>query len=248
MDSIIVNFSGKSSVLQSDFFPAITLDQDSNYSCSLLDFTAYNTIPNVENEKHKFEFIYTAKVKQKNGKFENVPNTNKSITFFTGSYEVEDILKYLKERLLKSNIKLSYEISAATSRVVLTFDTTITCTNNSVLKLLGFTDKQKEFKSGQEYVNEKIVKISSSNVIRIECDLVTNSYNNGKNSNTLYEFSNGKVEAGYKLIEIPRHIVYLPIRKRQIDSIQIKIVDESNNLLNFRGEEISCRVHIRKDH
>lgn len=39
--SLTVTFSGKSSVLCADFFPEITLESDSNYSCALLDLIIY---------------------------------------------------------------------------------------------------------------------------------------------------------------------------------------------------------------
>lgn len=239
MTSFTVAFTGRSSVLQANFFPEIVLDANANYSCALLDFSTYNSIANIiEGKNNEFKF--------KN----NVNNDEISIALPTSMYEVEDILKYLKSELIAHNISLRYDISEASSTVQISFDTDITWTGGNILNVIGFSGGDnsnfKTFEKGEQYRSDHIVKISDIDVIRIECDIVSGSYINGKHCHTIHQFSNCKVPPGYKFIEIPHHIIYLPIKTRELQSIQISVVDQDGNLIDFRGEQISCRIHIKK--
>lgn len=47
MTSTTVTLTGNKPVLTSSFFPEIQLDKNSSYSCGLLDFTTYNSMPNI---------------------------------------------------------------------------------------------------------------------------------------------------------------------------------------------------------
>lgn len=236
MSSFTVTFTGRTSVLRADFFPEIMLDPCANYSCALLDFTTYNSIPNIVEGKNN-ELKY--KFKGKDG------NEEKTIALPTSMYEIEDILKYLKSEFRTSNISLTYDISEASSTVQIAFDTEITWTGGTILNVIGFENKP--FKKNWKYRSEHIAKITDIDVIRIECDIVSDSYINGKNCHTIHQFSNCKVPPGYKFIEVPRHIIYLPIKETRLPSIQISVIDQNGDLIDFRGEQISCRIHIKKN-
>lgn len=54
------------------------------------------------------------------------------------------------------------------------------------------------------------------------------------------------VAPGYKIVECPRNVIYFPITKSTIDSITLTILDQNNQPINFRGEHISIRIHIKK--
>lgn len=250
MSSFTVTFTGTSSVLRADFFPEITLDPNANYCCALLDFTTYNSVPNIiEGENNQFKFNYPTvnkKWNQQSKKYDmNDVMKQVTISLPTGAYEVEDILKYLKWELNAHKISLTYEISVASSSVGIEFDTDIEWTEGTLLNLIGFHNK-KTFKSNRTNKSDQIVKITNIDVIRIECDITSGSYINGKPSHTIYQFSHGKVNPGYKFIEAPRHLIYFPIKDKQLRSIQISIIDQNGNLVDFRGEEITCRIHIKK--
>lgn len=233
MTSFTVTFTGKTSVLRADFFPEITLDPNANYCCALLDFTTYNSIPNViENQNNEIKF--------------NCQNEQSvTISLPSGAYEVEDILKYLKWEFDAHQISFTYEISAASSSVGIEFDTDVEWIDGTLLNVIGFENK-KTFEKNTTYKSERIVKITNIDIIRIECDIVSGSYINGKLSHTIHQFSHCKVDPGYKFIEVPRHLIYLPVKEKHLQSIQIAIVDQNGRLINFRGEQISCRIHIKK--
>lgn len=238
MTSLTVTFTGTSSVLQADFFPEISLDPNGSYCCALLDFSTYNSIPNIIQGKNN-EFKY-----RKN----SVANKERIIQLPTSMYEVEDILNYLKAELHADRISLTYNISEGSSTVQISFDCDIVWTGGTVLEVIGFENEKnsKPFNKGWLYRSNHIAKITDIDVIRIECDIAFGSYINGRHCHTIHQFSHCKVPPGYKFIEVPQHIIYLPIKENRLRSIQISVVDQDGNLIDFRGEQISCRIHIKK--
>lgn len=251
MDSLTVAFTGRTSVLLADFFPEIVLDSNFNYCCALLDFTSYNSIPNIiegkNNElKYRYKVKETKKVKGKN--VTSVVSKDSAVALPTGLYEIEDILKYLKTSLIENKISLSYEIIGATTTVQISFESDIEWMGGTVLNVIGFQNNSspKVFTSKKKYKNDNIAKITDIDVIRINCDIAAGSYINGVLCHTIHQFSHCKVAPGYKFIEVPKHIIYFPIKEKQLRSIQISIADQDGNLIDFRGEQISCRIHIKK--
>lgn len=251
MTSYTFAFTGTTSVLRSDFLPEIRLDPDSDYCCGLLDFTSYNSIPNIiENKNNEFTFEYKVDEKKKDSKGKETINQvtkRKTISLATGAYEVSDILHYLKNELANEKINFTYEISAASSRVKIIFGTTITWTAGSVLDVIGFRrGNSVTFNRNWAYWSSSIVKITDIDVIRVECDIVSGSYINGRHCHTIHQFSHCKVSPGFKFIEVPQHIIYLPITEKRLRNIQISIVDQNGEAVDFRGEQITCRIHIKK--
>lgn len=258
MSSLTVTFTGTSSVLRADFFPEITLDPNSNYCCALLDFTTYNSIPNisnVQNQNNDFTFKYVTKEKdgvKKDAKGKPIikeVTKLKTISLPTGAYKVEDILNYLKQQFAVEKINFTYETSVITSKVKISFDIDIEWTDGTVLSVIGFKKENRSriFKSKSSYWSDTIVKITNIDVIRVECDIISSSYINGKHCHTIHQFCPNKVQTGYKFIEVPKHIIYLPIKEKHLRSIQISIIDQNGKLIDFQGEQISCRIHIKKD-
>lgn len=155
----------------------------------------------------------------------------------------------MKQQLADHKINLTYEISVATSKVRISFDVQVEWMDGTVLNVIGFkndTNPHKKFNSKELYWGDEIVKITNIDVIRVECDIISGSFINGKRCHTIHQFSNLKVSLGFKFVEIPLHVIYLPIEEKRLRTIQISIVDQDGNLIDFRGEQISCRIHIKK--
>ena len=113
---------------------------------------------------------------------------------------------------------------------------------NSIAKILGFTcAKYTEGFHQSEYV----VNVLSINSILVNIDIISGSYVNGTTKNTIYSFF-PKVSRGYKIIETPRNLVYLPLTLDIIDSLGVLITDQDDNLLNLRNEKLTIRIHIRE--
>ena len=51
---------------------------------------------------------------------------------------------------------------------------------------------------------------------------------------------------GYKIIETPVNLVYLPIILYTIDSLNVSTTDQDDHLLNISNEMLTIRFHIRE--
>ena len=113
---------------------------------------------------------------------------------------------------------------------------------NSLAKVLGFT--------GAKYTegfheSENVVNILSINSILVHIDIISGSYVNGTTKNTIYSLF-PKVSPGYKIIEMPVNLVYLPKTLDTIDRLGVSITDQDDHLLNLRNEKLTIRFHIRE--
>ena len=113
---------------------------------------------------------------------------------------------------------------------------------HSLSKVLGFTGNK--YTEGF-YESENVVNILTINSILVNIDIIGGSYVNGNLKNTIYSFF-PKVSPGYKIIESPVNLVYLPLLVDTISEINTSITDQDENLLNLRNEKLSIRFHIRE--
>ena len=80
---------------------------------------------------------------------------------------------------------------------------------------------------------------------RITNDIIGASYLDGETTNDIYSFY-PEVAPGYKIVEKPLHLIYLPIVVQKMFTMKTQIVDQNGRLMNFRGEDIIMRFHIRQ--
>jgi hypothetical protein len=88
------------------------------------------------------------------------------------------------------------------------------------------------------------VDINQINIIRVECNIIDRTYINGEHAHILHEFSID-VSPGYKLIQVPQNVIYLPINVKRISLLSIRLLDQNSNLINFRGETVTVRLHLK---
>ena len=81
--------------------------------------------------------------------------------------------------------------------------------------------------------------------LRVTSDIIGASYTNGTTGNVIYSFF-PNVGPGYKIIEVPTNLIYLPVTLDRISSMETRLTDQNGNLLNLRGEELSIRFHLRE--
>ena len=132
-----------------------------------------------------------------------------------------------------------------------TMKTTLTLNNNyqvdftpenSVRSVLGFNSEiyTEPFQESEDEVN-----IMNVNSILVNVDIITGSYVNGKMQPMIYCFF-PNVSPGYKIIEKPVHLKYLPVTLDTIASLRVYITDQDGKLLNLRGELLTIRLDIRE--
>ena len=54
------------------------------------------------------------------------------------------------------------------------------------------------------------------------------------------------VAPGYKIIQNPVNIVYLPLNREHMFNIRIWITDQNENIMDFRGEVQTLRLHLSR--
>lgn len=222
----------ETSLLIAEFNPPIVLREDESfYEIGLTNFSVNNAIPNVDETNNKFHY------------------DNEVIEIPVGSYELSDISRYIKnhiDSLKEKNERtlLHLEANFNTLKCEIKCNKIIDFTKkNSLGQLLGF--KKRKLKANIIHESDFPVDILRVNIIRIDCSIVTNSYRNGDSTHTIHAFY-PKDPPGYKIIESPSNVIYLPINTRVIHDISLKIVDQDGNPVNFRKEVVTVTLHLRK--
>ena len=224
--SFTLSLSGTSSTLQAQYFPPIELSPNKNYVLGLVELLSFNSIPNIDTGKNKF---YVG---------------NEVIVLATGSYEIEDIESYLQEVLAPKGISVNLKPNNNTLRSVIKCSQDIDFRpQDSIARLLGFT--QRELPRNTTHSSELPVAILKVNVLRVECNITSGAYINERKVHTIHEFFPA-VPPGYKIIEVPSQVIYLPIAVKVIDNVQLRIIDQDDELVNFRGKIITIRLHIKE--
>lgn len=93
--------------------------------------------------------------------------------------------------------------------------------------------------------SENIVNILSINSLRITNDIIRSSYSNGSTKNIIYAFFLD-VGPGYKIIEKPANLIYLPIIMNTISMMETRLIDKDGKPINLCSEELTIRFHIRE--
>ena len=171
-----------------------------------------------------------------------------------GSYNIDGINEAL-QRLLpdKTNDKKAKEPyvllsgNKYTLKCVLEImkDSTIVDfeTENSICSVLGF--EKKKYKGGKRYESENKVDILSVNSIFVHCDVIKPSRVNGILRPIIYNFF-PNVSPGEKIVSQPEHLIYIPLTMSVISSMTVWVTDQSMNLLDLRGQQLTLTFHIRK--
>ena len=251
LEQIVKNTTNKTSfqiILSNDksnfntrFNPKLELDREKVYEIALVNLETYYSFPNIDETNNVF--VYSPD----NG------NSWVKIKIPEGSYEIDDINNTIQHEMEKrghyDEINEDYYINIApntnTLKSVLILEKGYQVDfnhQNSLAKVLGFT--------GAKYTegfheSENVVDILRINSILVNIDIISGSYVNGTMKNTVYSFF-PDVSPGYKIIESPVNLVYLPITLDTIDSLNVTITDQDYHLLNLRNEKLTIRFHIRE--
>ena len=223
--SFNLRISGESSILETHYFPPIELSPEKKYVLGLIELLTFNSIPNIDTNCNK---IYIGE---------------QVIVLPTGSYEITDINNYIQTQLESTDISFSLTANNNTLKSVITSSHRVDFQPaDAIAKSLGFSSSVLEAK--KTHTSSDPVKILKFNVLRVECNITGGTYINNKKVHTIHEFFPA-VPPGFKIIEVPSKVIYQPLVVKSIKHIQLKIVDEHGDLVNFRRETITVRLHIK---
>lgn len=231
--SLSFTLTGNSSILTHNFNPPIYLDDDSSieYEIGLANFDTFNTIPNVEKTNNIFVWG------DKNENMVEIP---------VGSYELKDLIEILIEKINQQDddATITMTTNIQTSKITIHTNRRIDFqVSNSIGSVLGF--EKKVLDANSSYIGDKEVRILKVNSICIDCNIAQGSYLNSEPVHLIHQFF-PTVPYGYKIVESPLNILYYPVSIRTINNLTIKILDQSGRLIDFRGEEITVRLHLRR--
>lgn len=245
----LISLTSNSSEISQDYFPPIELDSKHTYALGLYTLNTYNSIPNIiEGVNNKFHFTLS----DQNGK-----TREEVISLEEGCYEIEAIQGYLREKLVnfteneitfvgeeEKPFKISIKPNSNTLNIEIFCVFTIHFDRQgSIGKVLGFSERKLE--KNILHVSDSVIQISAVSEINVECNIVEGSFRNGKPCHTIFTFY-PDVEPGYKLSLQPTNVIYLPVNTRTINNITLRLVDQEGRLVNFRKEEISIQLNLRR--
>lgn len=221
--SFTLSITGRESALSTYYSPALQLGGE--YECGLVFFSTFNSIPNIDKNNNNFYY-----------------GDNEVIKIPEGSYELLDISDFLKTNLPGCTFELLCNNNTLSTKIFCSKDIHFEKAG-SIGRILGFRNELLK----ANILHESIfpVSILSTTIVRIECDIVSGSYINGKPSHIIYEFA-PSVPPGYRIIEIPKNLIYFPVNQDTVSEINIRILDANNNVINFRQEELQLYLHLRR--
>ena len=239
--SFQVIISGNQSSFNTLFNPKIELGKKKVYEIALVNLETFYSFPNIDDSNNIFVYSHDrgqtwTKIKIPTGSYE-IGDLNQTIRF-----EMEKVGHY-DEVNQESYINIAANSNTLKTILIIGKDYQVDFNQpNNLSKVLGFTGK-KYIEGFHE--SEKPVNILSINSIFVNIDIIDGSYVNGKTKNTIYSFF-PDVAPGFKIIESPVNLVYLPILPYTIQNLNLSITDQDENLLNLRGEKLTARFHIRE--
>lgn len=240
-DSRLFILSGKTSNLKQSIFPPIELSEEKQYGLAVLNFFCFNTVANVTETCNILE-IYFGR-----------PSRGEILTIPKGCYSLESLFDVIKEYLASIQKKhygvqpldLEYKVTPDSGRIMLKGSFEINFgVENSLGKVLGFSDKVRTQGITDKWITSDMpVNIMGYNAICISCPLITNSYLNGEPSTILHTFS-PNAPMGYRIESLPNPVIYQKIRDNYISSIEVSVVNEQNQLIDFSGEIVTVTLHL----
>ena len=239
--SIPLLISSKTNPIKTKFSPLLELDKTKKYEMALVNLETYYSFPNIDSANNNFKYSHDNGITWFNI---NIPE---------GCYEFTSINKYI-QRIMKDNGHYdsagdSYSITLEPNRNTLkavmnirpNFKVDFT-TPNSIRTVLGFDSQV--FSEGHNE-SDNIVNIMSVNSLRVTSDIIGSSYTNGGTENIIYSFF-PNVGPGYKIVQKPVNLIYLPITLSTISQMETKLIDQNGELIDNRGEKIAIRLHIKE--
>ena len=222
----------------------LNLDAEKNYSIALLNYSLWYAWYNITTANYNFRYVVNGVVKD--------------FTIPAGNYGVSDINSYIQTKLQAngdSPTGIDFTGNYNTLRVDMTLeagydvDFSIANTFNA---LFGFNDLLYENNTGSNTITsgQSAANITNSvDAITINCSILDTRFNitNDKTSVCLHQFVPNSGPGSNLSNTIPSPI-FLPISSSgHINSFQVSIRDQAQNLLDLNGEHVSLSLLIKED-
>ena len=226
--SFALTLSGTSSCLEATHSPAI--DLQGNYEIGLILLETFNSIPNITTNNNCFCY-----------------NNGEKIVIPEGAYELLDISKYIRKKLLEKNEEVKFSLAGnrntQQSEIYCSYDLDFSSEKpNNIGTVLGFN---KFLNANELHISTEKISIISVNSVQVISNISAGAYTNNHQSHSIFEFGID-VSPGYRISIAPHKVIYFPITVQTLSNLSFKLVDQNNNLVDFRDETVVIRVHLRK--
>ena len=209
----------------------IELSTEKEYEIALVDLETYYSFPNISDHNNIIDY-YNISTREL-----------KIITVPKGSHVYTDLVKEINSQLNGVDaFTLTANTNTFKSILEINSNYRVRFLQNSLKTVLGFTG---EVYDAGTHISENVINIMSITSILIHIDIINGSYVEGSKKPVIYSFY-PKVNPGYKIIQKPHNPIYLPIVRKNISTLNVRITDQKNDLLDLRGEEVVIRFHIRE--
>ena len=246
--SLTFTLSGKESILSADFSPPLNLGDNnfrgvgngSEWVIRLVDFQTCNSIPNVVEGKNKL-YYYDGEIL----KFIHIEidDLNDYLRSVVGDPDHHDDCRN-QQNGWNVKFKFSLQPNLNTLKCEILCSVKLDFTKeDSIGQFLGFGKRILE--ANKLHESDDIVNIMKVNSIQIDCNISSGSFRNNSQAHILHVFF-PTAPPGYKIIEVPTNVIYLPVNVRIIDNIKIRVIDQQGDIIDFRGETITVRLHLKK--
>ncbi len=239
--SLQIVVSNNKTLFKTRFNPPIQLDKKRKYEIALVNLETYYSFPNIDATNNYFRYS---------------PDGGTSwfeLYIPEGSYDIIDINDTIQQKMRQNGhydsanedyyITISANSNTLKSVLILENNYQVDFRQpNSISSVLGFNN---DIYTLNFQESESVVNILSINSLLVNIDIVSGSYVNGASQNTIYSFF-PNVSPGYKIVESPVNLVYLPVTLDTIHSLETSLTDQNGVQLNLRGENLTMRFHIRE--
>ena len=256
--SLQIVVSDSKTQFKTRFNPPIQLDKNKKYEIALVNLETYYSFPNINNSNNYFCYSPDAGL------------TWYDIYIPEGSYDITDINQVIQQKMRQNS---HYDVINDRGYITISVNTNtmksvLTLENNyqvdftkpkSISSLLGFNNliytQYSKYRSLDAnsisdvshgiHESENVVNVMSINSLLVNIDIISGSYVNGTSQPTIYSFF-PNVSPGYKIVETPRNLVYLPITLDTIHSLETSLTDQNGAAIDNRGETLTMRFHVRE--
>jgi len=229
--------------------PPIELDRTRKYEMALVNLETYYSFSNLSDENNVFRYS-PGFIEVGRGDEDDSTRQRQwvEVQISEGSYNLIDIAETIKIAMKRNgdnNESIKITANTNTLKSVLEIQGNFQVdfrARNSISSVLGF--RNQVYEEGI-HESQNVVNILSINSILVNVDVICGFYVNGRTQNTIYSFF-PNVSPGYKIVENPRNLVYLPVILDKINKMETVVTDQNGKQLNIRGENLTIRYHLRE--
>jgi len=220
------------------------------YEMALVNLETYYLFPNLSDENSVFRYFPGFVEVSGRGDEDDSMRQRQwvEVQISESSYNLIDIAETIKIVMKRNGhnddaVKISSNTNILKSVMEIQGDLQVDFrAPNSISGVLGF--RHQVYEEGI-HESQNVVNILSINSILVNVDVIGGSYVNGRTQNTIYSFFRN-VSPGYKIVENPRNLVYLPVILDKINKMETVVTDQNGKQLNLRGENLTIRYHLRE--